>query len=415
MENRPAMHQAAERIVRRLTSGRSLAAFTGQLSEWLSVDLDNNSSQAEEITNSRATALLRAMNVIDDPTLGDFKVLMQLEPAIRLAMYDLLVDSGLANHEEVASLAPLPSPEQQKEISWLPLIIRAFAWRSGYPVNQLDPATPPDVYSPAGQVLMRSGQYIRQQLLRSPTERDRLSRQLSLPVTEIPTLDELSTSDDQIAPLPPHYRTPIAERYPEMSRETIQIESDDVEEVNELTIGEPLVITEDELAESETTTNDPVRMPLITITRDQVASETNTPPSPMPSSAVMLPNQSRQSPSKPSFTVALRQMFGQEQLASTKLKVLVQRYPDGPGLFGLQVRVTSKGIKSYVAGTTDRDGKFVCELPVRIQSGLTYDVDITWPREQGGEVERKSITLNTERTHFTLPFYQQLSNENIDS
>ncbi len=129
----------------------------------------------------------------------------------------------------------------------------------------------------------------------------------------------------------------------------------------------------------------------------------------------MLPNQAQQSPSKPSFTVALRQMFGQEQLASTKLKVLAQRYPDGPGLFGLQVRVTSKGVKSYVAGTTDRDGKFVCELPVRIQSGLTYDVDITWPREEGGEVERKSITLNTERTHFTLPFYQQLSNENIDS
>lgn len=409
------MHQAAERIVRRLTSGRSLAAFAGQLGEWLSVDLDNNSSQAEEITNSRATALLRAMNVIDDPTLGDFKLLMQLEPAISPAMYDLLADSSLANHEEVAALAQLPSPEQQKEISWLPLIISAFAWRSGYAVNQLDPATPPDVYSPAGQVLMRSGQYIRQQVLRSPTERDRLSRQLSLPVAEIPTLDELSTSGDQISPLPPHYRTPIAERYPEMSRETIQIESDDLEEVNELTIGEPLVITEDELAESEPTTNDPVRMPPITITRDQVASETNTPPSPMPSSAVMLPNQSQQSPSKPSFTVALRQMFGQEQLASTKLKVLVQRYPDGPGLFGLQVRVTSKGVKSYVAGTTDRDGKFVCELPVRIQSGLTYDVDITWPREEGGEVERKSITLNTERTHFTLPFYQQLSNENMDS
>jgi hypothetical protein len=70
--------------------------------------------------------------------------------------------------------------------------------------------------------------------------------------------------------------------------------------------------------------------------------------------------------------------------------------------------VTCKGIKSYVAGTTDRDGRFTSELPVRLQSGLTYDIDLTWPREMNNEVERKSITLNADRTAFTLPFYQQL-------
>ncbi len=414
MENRSAMHQASERIIRRLTTGLNLAGFAGHLGEWLSADLNNGSNQTGAFTNSRATALLRAMNVIDDPALGDFKVLILLEPAVRLALYDLLADSGLAENEEIVTLAQLPSQEEQEDISWLPLIISAFAWRSGYPVNQLDPATPPDVYSPAGQVLTRSGQYIRQQVLRSPTERDRLSRQLSLPPTDAPSLDELNSSGEQIAPLPPHYRAPIPENYPEISGDTLQIESDDLEEVVELMTGEPLVITEDELAESEPTTNDPVRMPSITITRDQVANEISAPPSPLPSSGVVLPNQSQAPQSKPSFTVALRQMFGQEQLASTKLKVLVQRYPDGPGLYGLQIRVTSKGVKSYVAGTTDRDGKFVCELPVRMQSGLTYDVDVTWPREAGGEVERKSVTLSTERTHFILPFYQQLSNENID-
>jgi hypothetical protein len=67
-----------------------------------------------------------------------------------------------------------------------------------------------------------------------------------------------------------------------------------------------------------------------------------------------------------------------------------------------------QGVKSYVAGTTDRDGKFVCELPVRVESGLTYDIDVTWPREEGSEVERKSITLNADRTYFTLPFYRHL-------
>jgi hypothetical protein len=62
-----------------------------------------------------------------------------------------------------------------------------------------------------------------------------------------------------------------------------------------------------------------------------------------------------------------------------------------------------------VAGTTDRDGKFICELPVRAQSGLTYDVDVTWPRDAGGETERKSITLHADRTYFVLPFYRHLN------
>ncbi|MFN2222115.1 MAG: hypothetical protein ACK2UH_06160, partial [Candidatus Promineifilaceae bacterium] len=114
-------------------------------------------------------------------------------------------------------------------------------------------------------------------------------------------------------------------------------------------------------------------------------------------------------PSRPGLTVALRQMFRQEELSTTKLRVLVQEYPDGPGLYGLQVRVTCKGVKSHVAGTSDRDGKFICELPVRAQTGLTYDVDVTWPREEGGETERKSITLHADRTYFVLPFYRRLN------
>jgi hypothetical protein len=74
----------------------------------------------------------------------------------------------------------------------------------------------------------------------------------------------------------------------------------------------------------------------------------------------------------------------------------------------LQVRVSSKGLKSFVAGTTNREGAFTCEVPVHRDSGLTYDVDVTWPRDYGSEVERKSITLNSDRTLFTLPFYRTL-------
>jgi hypothetical protein len=112
------------------------------------------------------------------------------------------------------------------------------------------------------------------------------------------------------------------------------------------------------------------------------------------------------------FTESVRQTFGRkEPMGTTKLRVLVQEYPDGPGLYGLQVHVTCKGIKSYVAGTTNRDGKFLCELPVRVNSGLTYDIDVTWPREMNNEIERKSITLNADRTEFNLPFYRQMKAE----
>ncbi len=96
-------------------------------------------------------------------------------------------------------------------------------------------------------------------------------------------------------------------------------------------------------------------------------------------------------------------------MKATKLRIVVEEFPDGPGLYGLQIKVSCRGVKSFVAGTTNREGKFLCELPVRIHSGLTYDVDITWPRDLGGETERKSITLNADRTEFTLPFYRKFS------
>ncbi len=106
--------------------------------------------------------------------------------------------------------------------------------------------------------------------------------------------------------------------------------------------------------------------------------------------------------------VARRPKRGRAPMATTKLRVVVQAYPDGPGLYGLQVRVGSRGIRRNVAGTTNKDGEFLCELPVQADMGLTYDVDVTWPRDYGGEVERKSITVNADRTHFVLPFYRTL-------
>ncbi|NJN55308.1 MAG: hypothetical protein HC804_11445, partial [Anaerolineae bacterium] len=158
-----------------------------------------------------------------------------------------------------------------------------------------------------------------------------------------------------------------------------------------------ITITEGELLPPSYPT---VTMPPIQITEDQiprtVSGSRTTPPSSSGSSG--------------NLNTAVQQRFGnKEPMRAVKLRIVVQEYQDGPGLYGLQIRVSCQGIKAFVAGTSNRDGLFLCELPVRVRSGLTYDVDVTWPRDFGSETERKSITLNVDRTEFTLPFYHRLS------
>jgi hypothetical protein len=395
-------------ITRILRTQQQLRSFVDRLLHWLAADLNQAGEQASTFSDARARTLLRAADAADDATLGDFDRLMQVEAAERVAVYDLLADSDLASEEKIPDLAMTAGQDADEnattEAPWLACASAAYAWRGEYPVNQLDPHSPPDLYSPAGQVLQRTAHFLRRQVQRSATDRDKLARRLAQPPTRVPSLDELPESGSTAAPLPPHYRPPIPERYPEMARDTLEIAEDDVPETLAVEVGEPLVIREEDLPDRQRSTDEPVRMPPISINRDQIGGEQHTPPSPMPPTAVVMPNSTVQP--RPSFTMALRQMIGQEELTSTKLRVLVQRYPEGPGYYGVQVRVTCKGIKSYVAGTTDQDGRFLCELPVRLESGLTYDVDVTWPRDAGGELERKSITLNADRTIFTLPFYR---------
>lgn len=400
----------ASNLVRSLAGDEQLESFTGRLAAWLSEELSSAESDTTAFGASRAKALLLSADALDEATLKDFAALMQNEPARRVALYDLLVSAKMAEDTDVTALALNAQVGESPPAAWISLIAAAFAWKGGYYLYQLDPASPPDPYSPAGQVLKRASHFIRQQLLRSATERDRLARQLTRPVETAQALEEMASPEETIAPLPPHFRPPIPESYPEIASETLQIDPESPLPETPLTLGEPLVITEEELSGGDsaaaTEGADPVRMPPITITADQVNPPQSSPPSPLPSTGVVVPSSSGQP--RPSLTMALRQMFGQEELASTKLLVIVQKYPDGPGLFGLQVRVFCKGIKSYVAGTTNREGTFICELPVRVTSGLTYDVEITWPRDEGGEVERKSITLNADRTQFTLPFHRQV-------
>lgn len=372
-----------------------LAAYAVHLTDWLIADLNQSSESVPDFTESRAKALLRAADAVDVPTLDDFARLMENETAVRLALYDLLQESELATSDQL----PIPnnqSPVSQSPISWLALSIAAFAWKSGYPLHQLDPASPPNAYSPAGQVIKRAAHWLRQQIQRSATDRDKLGKKLAFAggtaVSSTPNLDNLQP-EGTIAPIPPYFRPPVPVRYPEVARETVRIEPDE-NPPGQPTRSAPITITNDDL---EPPASQPARMPPIRIDSSQIPPARPRVVQPQPST------------SPANFAQDVRRKFNRsrEPMKTTKLRIIVQEYPDGPGLYGLQVRVSCKGINSYVAGTTGRDGRFLCELPVRAQTGLTYDVDITWPADLGGKTERKSVTLNADRTEFTLPFFQQ--------
>ncbi len=400
---------ATQPLLKQLDDGH-LPVFAVRLTEWLITDLNASSVEARldttpDFTESRAKALLRAAGVVDDPTLHDFARLVDGGgTAVRLALHDLLQETGLVEDEEVAALvtASAAISELDTAVSWLSLSIAAHAWKSGYPLYQLDPASPPGEYSPAGQLIKRAATFLRQQIQRSATERDKLGKKLAYnPGDGTPSLDTMPDGQP-IAPVPPHFRPPIPVRYPEMSRETLQVndneEAPSASSGGAVTRNAPLTITSDDIPGE---TQRPVRMPEIRINANQVQPRRQSRPSqPRP----------RSSSSSGNLGTAVRKKFrrDKEPLRSTKLRVIVQDVQDGPGLYGIQVQVRCKGINAHVAGTTNRDGVFLCELPVRVHSGLTYDVDVTWPRDLGGEVERKSVTLNVDRTEFKLPFFRSL-------
>lgn len=400
-----------------------LQVFANRLRDWLIADLSQHSGPAPEFTESRARALLRAANVVDDPTLRSFGKLVESETAVRLALFDLLIETNLAAEAEaqgIAAAAFHAAPDAAPSaVPWLSLAIAAHAWKSEYPLHQLDPTSPPGEFSPAGQVVKRAAFFIRQQVQRSATDRDKLARKLAYnpASTRAANLDNLNP-DAPIPPLPPHFRPPIPVRYPEVARETLRISPEEppttpTQPAPAAPRSEPIALTPDELP-GATAASGVTRMPPIRITEEQIQPER---PDRSQTARARRAATAPPASSAPvgNFGDNVRQIFGRgrEPMKSTKLRVLVAEYPDGPGLYGLQVKVSCKGVKSFVAGTTNRDGHFLCELPVRLNSGLTYDVDVTWPPEFGGKAERKSITLHADRTEFSLPFFSRLNKESV--
>lgn len=415
------------KMLQKLPAGPRLALFARRLRDWL---IEDSGDPAGSFTESRARALLRATELLDDPTRHAFDRLVSSPDAARLALFDLLAESDLADNDEVVALGAASGaaeePADPPEVEWLSLSMAAFAYQRGYPLRQLDPSAPPAQHTPAGQVVQRTAQLLRKQVQRSATERDRLLKTLNAPHTDqidesaVPSLNSLDAGSKMEAILP-FYRPPIPVRYPEMARETVELDNEDIDETPTAPQrGEPITIDESDLEDVDEALPPmlqpsiriddvpPERQPPISITPDQVTPQP--PPSPLPRSGVIMPDASRQTSADAgsSFFDALRQRFsGPENMKATRLVVDVRQSPDGPPLVGVQVRVTCRGIRSHVAGVTDEEGEFRAELPVPVDQGLTYNVTVTWPREYGGESERKSITLHADRTRFELPFYRK--------
>lgn len=402
------MHESAQRQIQKLPGKSQLLAFAGRLLEWINHDLN---PQGEPLTESRARALLLAADVLDEPTRHSFGQVVESEQGMRLALYNLLRESGLSEREEVAALATavagLTAAATTEPPAWLALAVAAHAWRSGFLLDRLDPASPPDPYSPAGQVLKRAAYFVRQEVQRSATERDKLGRKLAPSTSGAPTLDSMNP-DAPIPPLPPYFRPPVPERYPEYTP-GLELSPDELAHPAPPQREAPISISDADLTPGASA---PVTQPPLRIDASQLeppaTPAAQRPPAPARPPNVVLPDSTVSANTAGATSAARRMGRGRTPMKSTKLHVVVQERPDGSGLYGLQVRVSSRGIRRYVAGTTNKDGEFICELPVHVDAGLTYDVDVTWPRDFGGEVERKSITLNADRTHFTLPFYRTL-------
>ncbi len=369
-----------------------LPLFAQRLADWLVADLNQSNEPVPDFTESRAKALVRATGMMDAPTRHSFGRLVENEISARVALYDLLGDSGLAENDEVQAIAATSAAAAPvaQAVPFLTLAIAAYAWKRDYPLYQLDPASPPSDHSPAGQIVRRAVSFMRQQVQRGATERDKLGRKLAfagLAGTSTPSLNNMLPSSTPIAAAPPYYRVPVPVSYPEMLR--VEVEQTAVSPQPFILRQEPITI--EAMAMEPQPTGGVTRMPAIQIGMADLAVE---PP------AILPPVVQPPTPPRPKMVKRKRPLN-----SITRLRIIVQEYPDGPGMYGLQVNVASKSVKKHLAGITNRDGKLLCELPINDKEGITYNVDVTWPRDFGGETERKSITLNADRTEFTLPFY----------
>jgi hypothetical protein len=393
------MDDTADRLLRSIKD-EQLTAFATQLAAYVAREAGNMA-----LSESRAKALLLTTAALDTPTLNDFGRITANPAYVRVALYDLLDSSELTADNGISAI--LPSGGSDAPVDWLSLIIGAYALKADYPLDNLDPTSPPSQFSPAGQVISQTAGFVRRQVLRSATDRDKLAKKLAYTAGMAQSLDEMSADGNTVAPVPPYFRSPIPVRYPEMSSQTIIVDETDAARRSPGAIerGEPIRITEDDLAPPQQAltiiAGESQPVPGSTTSSSRSLSDMR-----VPDSVTNAARSATQAAGE--MAASVRKTVSAEPLKMTKLRVVVQRYPDGPGIPGVQVKVQTKGVKKFVAATTNAEGVFLCSLPVRARAGMTYYVDVIWPTELGGKRERKTITLNADRDLFTLPYYHSV-------
>ena len=354
---------------------------------------------------SRIRTVFLAADLLDDGLLREFNQAMTREASLRVALDELF-----SRFEAPTDNLLLASPDEKVE--WLVLITLACAAQKGYTIENLDPASPPRTNSPAGLMLSQIADYFRTQTRRTATERDRLAKKLAYNASLAGSTASVSSGvpvNQQAESDTSNIRMPAPVTYFEHNP-PITLTEEDLDIPPETVVTTPPISVDLPRAQPPAPPAQPAQpvtpqtMPPIKISRDSV-----TPLSEKVTEQASAAWREIGAPAVSSMANKVRDLLATEETTTTLLRVNVFDRPDGNGIVGVQVTVTCKGLRSHVAGITDRDGRFACELPVRETSGLTYDVMVSWPREMGGDREKKSITLSGDQGDFNLPFFRSLS------
>lgn len=378
-------------------------AVINELLGWL--NRENEATMSE----SMAHEMLITSKAIDEPMLNDFERAMANTNTVRVAAYDLLESAAIppATLDVFGNL--------MGSTPWLATALSAFAWKTGYPVDELDPANPPPQFTPAGQVLHQTGQWVRRQVQLGATERDQIAKKLAY--TTPPTPPPAAVPD---------VRGEIPVRYFEFNNE-LDLAEDAPMSNDDMDDGR-LRITEWDLPPEEKPIDirvtgqsrnvprpagqsgasrgranrggrriDRRNLPSVTNTNDD-RTELRIPiPEPLISGAERV-------------SEAVKNGLSGRAMTETRVRVIVAESPNGRGIPAVNVAVRYEHSRKGIAGTTNNNGAIQFSLPVRANgSGLTYEIIITWPLEFGLKEEKKQITLNANRPEYTVPFYARLS------
>lgn len=377
------------------------AAGLHQLAASVQATLLEGISTPTHLLASKIRSVLIASGLLDDGILREFNQTIERENGLRLALSDLF------ERFDAPADDLLLSPADAK-CDWLVLVTAACAEQQRYDLENLDPSSPPAHHSPAGLMLAQVADFLKAQTRRTGTERDRLAKKLAFDSTALAQSSVSELAEPAASIQDSNVRMPAPVTYFEhnppikITEADFNVESDPAVTMSPVSLD---LTAHPPTPEPEPETPAPPRtMPAIKITRESLK--------PLSQRVSEQANQAWRDVGAPAISrVAdkVRDILTPEETSDTLLKVQVMDRPNGNGIVGVQVTVTCKGIRSHVAGITDGDGSFACELPVRESSGLTYDVTVSWPREMGSDREKKSITLSADRGEFELPFFRSLN------